>query len=38
MSVLVDLNVVSKIMYLREGYINPGDEQKVDRYKKKITE
>jgi hypothetical protein len=38
MSVLVDLDLVSHIMYLREGCINPGDEEQVDRYEKKIAE
>jgi hypothetical protein len=38
MSIRLDLDLVSQIMYLREGDINPGDEEKVDRYEKKIAE
>jgi hypothetical protein len=38
MSVRKDLDLVSQIMYLREGDINPGDEEKVDRFEKKIAE
>jgi hypothetical protein len=34
----LDLDVVSQIMYLREGEINPGDEEKVIRFEKKISE
>ena len=34
----LDLNVVSHIMYLHEGVVNPGDEAKMVRYKQKISD
>jgi hypothetical protein len=34
----LDLALVSQIIYLREGEVNPGDEEKVIRYKKKMSD
>ena len=34
----LDLDLVSQIMYLREGEVNPGDEAKVARYEKKLSD
>jgi hypothetical protein len=34
----LDLALVSQIMYLREGEVNPGDESRVVRYKKKMSD
>jgi hypothetical protein len=34
----LELCVISQIMYLEEGEIQPGDEEKVDRFEKKISE
>jgi hypothetical protein len=34
----LDLPLVSQIMYLHEGEVNPGDEGKVIRYEKKMLD
>jgi hypothetical protein len=34
----LDLALVSQIMYLHEGEVNPGDEEKVIRYEKKMVD
>jgi hypothetical protein len=34
----LDLNLVSQIMYLREGEVNPGDEAKVVRYESQLSD
>jgi hypothetical protein len=38
MTMSLDLALVSQIMYLREGEINPGDDDKVIRYEKKMAD
>ena len=34
----LDLDVVSRVMYLQHGDINPGDEMKVARFERKMEE
>jgi hypothetical protein len=34
----IDLPLVSLVMYLQEGEINPGDEGKVIRFEKKMSD
>jgi hypothetical protein len=34
----VDLNVVREVMYLRTGEVNPGDEVKVMRLERKLSD
>jgi hypothetical protein len=34
----LELCLIGKIMYLEEGQIQPGDEEKVDRAERKISE
>ena len=34
----LDLNRVSKIVYLGEGKVNPGDEAKVERYESQLSD
>jgi hypothetical protein len=34
----LDLDVVSQVLYLREGEVNPGDEAKVERLETKLSD
>ena len=34
----VDLPLVSQVMYLREGGVKPGDEARVERLERKISD
>ena len=33
-----DLSVIAQIMYLEDGQITPGDEERVIRFERKISE